>query len=137
MDNREWFGFDLDGTLARKESGMDTDRIGAVISGDAAVRLKKLYDEGRDVRIVTARVSSVHSRRHRNYQDNMIKHWIFKNFGIWDVPVQAEKEPGMVALYDDRACMVEYNTGRIITPTPQGMAAPTPAGEVIPLPYRG
>lgn len=104
----EWIGVDLDGTLAHCDGwrGDDThigEPVPAMID-----RVKVWLADGRDVRIFTARAfaPTIESQ-------NAIESWCKKHIGqILDIT--CEKDPGMIALYDDRAVQVERNTGTLV-----------------------
>jgi len=112
-----WFGVDLDGTLAEWHG--DINAIGAPIPL-MVERVKKWLAEGREVRIVTARVAGtertnpegiVDSIEFANKQRHMIMEWCMVVFDRV-IPVTAEKDFGMIMLWDDRCVSVETNTGR-------------------------
>ena len=117
---KPWIGFDLDGTLARYESGQDLNTIGEPI--DSMVqRLRAHLDDGYDVRIVTARVAACGDINDAGIADDVafakdqrqrISAWLIKHVGR-DLPVTASKDFGMVLLYDDRAIEVVTNTGEL------------------------
>jgi hypothetical protein len=76
-------------------------------------RVRDWLDEGREVRIVTARVGPGVSLPDKGEQRKLIQDWCVKNLGK-KLPVTASKDFEMIVLYDDRAVQVETNTGRII-----------------------
>lgn len=76
-------------------------------------RVKKWLREGRDVRIMTARVSKSHSAEEREMARRAIQQWCRKYLGKV-LPVTNEKDGAMEVLYDDRARQVQLNTGRLI-----------------------
>lgn len=107
-DRGGWIGVDLDGTLAHYE-GWNNGRIGLPIDAMVA-RVKRWLREGRDVRILTARVSSSASPAERIAQRELIEQWTRTHIGQ-ALPSTAEKDFGMVELWDDRAVRVQKNRG--------------------------
>lgn len=104
-----WIGVDLDGTLAHYEGWAD-GAIGAPIPRMLA-RVECWLREGREVRIVTARVSSGGRDRSSVAADAaVIRRWCAEHLGR-ELPVTCEKDFGMVELWDDRAVQVVPNTG--------------------------
>lgn len=97
-----WIGVDLDGTLAFAPEGKFLKTPGAPIEKMMA-RVKGWLDEGKTVKIVTARAVSKIGRK-------VVKLWLKEN-GLPDLEVTNEKDPGMTDLWDDRATQVERNTG--------------------------
>lgn len=69
-----------------------------------ALRVKKWLDEGRDVRIFTARASVPE-------QVPYVHAWCKKHFGR-ELPVTNVKDFAMEFLWDDRAIQVIMNTGK-------------------------
>lgn len=69
-----------------------------------ALRVKKWLDEGRDVRIFTARASVPE-------QVPYVHAWCKKHFGR-ELPVTNVKDFAMKELWDDRAIQVIMNTGK-------------------------
>ena len=102
-----WIGVDLDGTLAL-HSG-NTEDIGGPIP-PMVNRVKKWLDEGKDVRIFTARVGRGPSAEERVQAVKDIKVWC-KRFIGKELPVTACKDYTMLELWDDRAVQVLHNTG--------------------------
>lgn len=105
MDPREkghgWIGVDLDRTLAESDGKWrGPNYIGPPI--DAMVeRVKKWLEEGKDVRIFTAR-----------YPRGLpaIRRWCKKYLGR-SLPITNVKDEKMIELWDDRAIQVKPNTG--------------------------
>ena len=110
----DWIGVDLDGTLAHYERTPEELWDDLVIGppvGPMVRRVKAWLEEGKEVRIVTARMAAPRTAAvaiHRAIQD-----WTEAQ-GLGRLAVQAHKDHRMVALYDDLAVAVEKNTGRII-----------------------
>lgn len=104
-----WYAFDLDGTLARHESGQGIRTIGEPIAGMVCLA-KGLIDRGEEVRIFTARACGADGPDAHEYQINIIEDWCLKHLGK-RVPITATKDYSMIELYDDRAVGVTKNTG--------------------------
>lgn len=101
-----WIAVDLDGTLAvQDDAEFQPDKIGAVIEPMRNLVLR-LTGEGKTVKIFTARAAS---------PENIpsIKRWLAAA-GLPELEVTNLKDPGMVALYDDRAIAVKKNTGEVV-----------------------
>jgi len=111
MKKRKWIGVDLDGTLAIDDTeGFVFDHIGPPVPAMLR-RVQHWLNEGREVRIVTARVSHVWSPRDREFQHELIGSWCRKHVGC-TLQVTSEKNGHMEVLWDDRAIQVVKNTGR-------------------------
>ncbi len=94
-----WIGVDLDGTLAYSDHIFrGEDFIGEPIAPMVA-KVREWLEEGKDVRIFTAR------RPHP-----AIRRFSMEQFGKV-LPITNKKDPGMIALYDDRAVSVKRNKG--------------------------
>lgn len=109
---RGWIGVDLDGTLAEYHGWQGADHIGAPVPR-MAERVRAWLTEGRDVRIVTARVSHDGSAaRMLDAQMAMfhVMDWCARHLGT-PLPVTCTKDFAMVELWDDRAVQVVANTG--------------------------
>jgi len=100
-----WIGVDFDGTLAHHTSGQAG--LGAPLQ-PMLRRVKRWLADGKDVRIVTARVNTKNGHTERE----AIKAWLKKHVGQ-ELPVTASKSPNMTVLYDDRAVRMVKNTGRV------------------------
>ena len=105
--SRGWIGVDLDGTLAEYDGWQGIDHIGEPIPA-MVNRVKDWVRTGQEVRIVTARVSGLPAERIAARQ--AIHNWCQQVFGRTFV-VTNEKDFGMIELWDDRARMVQHNTG--------------------------
>ena len=99
---RGWIGVDLDGTLARYDGWKGAGHVGAPVPA-MVDRVKRWLDQGKDVRIFTARAAGGGGRA-------AIDKFCRDNFGR-ALPVTAEKDKNMVELWDDRAVGVKANTG--------------------------
>lgn len=100
-----WVGVDFDGTLAH-------DNENSWPSPGSPVplmvqRVKNWTAQGMEVRIVTARVSDVASRRKHL---PLIEAWCSEHLGFV-LTVTNEKDYAMLELWDDRAIQVIPNTG--------------------------
>lgn len=109
-----WIGVDLDGTLA-VYNGWNGGVIGEPIK-PMLERVKNWLAEGREVRIMTARVGpqgpkaivSVEAMR----ED--VEDWCEKHIGT-RLQVTNEKDYAMLELWDDRCVQVVKNTGELTT----------------------
>jgi hypothetical protein len=107
-----WIGVDLDGTLAHYEGWQGLAHIGPPVPRMVA-RVKGWLAAGRDVRIVTARVS------HNGTAASMVAaqialihvmRWCAVHLGT-ELPVTCTKDYAMLELWDDRAVQVVPNVG--------------------------
>ena len=105
-----YYAVDLDGTLAEYHGW--NPEIGKPIP-KMLKRVKRWIDEGRDVRIFTARVSRFPDTTDEHVEGvrNKIESWCLKHIGKI-LPITNVKEHGLVELWDDRAVQVVPNTGR-------------------------
>ena len=116
-----WIGVDLDGTLAEYHGWSGDNGIGKPVA-KMVERVKVWLTEGKDVRIFTARVSTVggyslESHRYadetwRDEQIKLIQDWCIKHIGA-ALPVTCQKDFAMIELWDDRCYRVKFNTGDI------------------------
>jgi uncharacterized protein with NRDE domain len=113
---KSWVGFDLDGTLATTTNRkFDPKDIGEPVPQMIEL-VKKYLDEGKDVKIFTARVSTngtglsvyntIVGRRH-------IKSWARKHIGK-NLEIVCMKDSRMSVCYDDLSVQVKQNTGELI-----------------------
>ena len=110
--SRGWIGVDLDGTLVKYGDGaFHPAKVGEPIPA-MLERVKDWLDAGIQVKVFTARVSS--SSAMREEARAAITAWTLKHLGV-ELEVTAEKDYGMIELWDDRAIQVEHNTGRILS----------------------
>ena len=109
-----WIGVDLDGTLAVYDEWRGCNHVGAPIEPMVS-RVRQWIAEGRNVRILTARVSypENNAARQREAAQAMlaIQSWCDIYLGK-AIPVTCRKDYAMIELWDDRAIQVEKNTGR-------------------------
>lgn len=103
----KWIGVDLDGTLATHVDEHDGVTIGAPIPA-MVERVKGWLAEGKEVRIVTARVARGFDPRADQWA--AVTAWTKKHLGQY-LSVTSEKDPDMIELWDDRAVAVERNKG--------------------------
>ncbi len=106
---REWIGVDLDGTLAEHREWRGPTHIGAPIPKMVA-RVKQWLADGEDVRIFTARVGGHQTAAEVAIAQEAIRRWCHDHIGQV-LPITAEKDYDMVALWDDLAVQVVPNTG--------------------------
>lgn len=105
MSHKGWIAVDLDGTLAHYDGWKGVDHIGDPVPL-MATRVRLWLQEGKDVRIFTARVSGRDIRAL-----GPIQHWCQKHFGTV-LSVTCEKDMAMIELWDDRCVQVVPNTGQ-------------------------
>lgn len=106
-----WIGVDLDRTLARYD-GWGDGSIGEPIPA-MVDRVKHWLKEGKEVKIVTARVNRGGDFSASLAQERLIRDWCLIHLGQ-QLEVTCCKDFGMIELWDDRAIRVEANTGRIL-----------------------
>ena len=136
-----WYGFDLDGTLAVYNGWKGIDHIGAPIK-PMVDRIKRMHDEGKVVKIMTARVApkdEPETRPNPYFTDGVpdyvrqndnstlkylyysrfwtakifIMDWCLKNLCF--IPeITYEKNGLMISLYDDRVKQVILNEGILV-----------------------
>lgn len=131
-----WYGFDLDGTLAKYDKWEGIDHIGEPIVPMVKL-IRKMHEEGRVVKILTARVSPrpVPETKPNPYMEGnwciqepdvqtwalkdawtakeFIQEWCYRHLGF--IPeITHEKDHLMLELYDDRVKQVVPNTGALV-----------------------
>lgn len=104
-----WIGFDLDDTLATYEKWNGVFHIGEPILPMIEI-LKKHLNLGYKCKIMTARVGKGNNIE---LATKAIHHWL-EGLGLPKLEVTAEKDYGMLLLYDDRCVAVESGTGIIL-----------------------
>lgn len=124
--SKGWIGVDLDGTLAIHEAytneGIRKEEhliphwdgfIGEPIPSMVA-KVQQWLREGREVKIVTARVAhygfGIEDNRSVENQLALVKEWLLEHIGQ-ELEVVAHKDFAMIELWDDRAIRVMTNTG--------------------------
>lgn len=131
--NKGWIGVDLDGTLAHYDGWRGLDHIGEPVPA-MVERVKAWLEEGRDVRIFTARIAprgedslvksgvtleSIKARAGEYIEATVpIMAWCVKVFGR-PLKLVYKKDMFMAELWDDRCVCVERNTGRILGQNPE------------------
>lgn len=113
-----WIGVDLDGTLCKKapeEAGFDPLFIGEPIPM-MVERVKAWLTKGIEVRILTARAAGAEPE-----VLEVIDEWVFQQFGK-HLKITAEKDPDMIALWDDKAVTVAPDTGSPADPRSTSLA---------------
>lgn len=116
-----WWGFDLDGTIAKYDGFKGSDVIGEPIAPMIA-KIKSMLDDGIDVRIFTARVSPSAIVGHAKEQNiepdeelqkvvSAIVNWCVEHIGR-PLQITHSKDFAMIGLYDDRAIQIVPNEGR-------------------------
>jgi hypothetical protein len=108
-----WIGVDFDGTLASYNGWKGPNKLGEPLM-PMVNRVKQWIEEGREVRIMTARVSPLIPDWADNVVDlsrKNIEEWCEKHIGQ-KLRVTHEKDYNMIELWDDRAIQVEFNTGK-------------------------
>ena len=111
-----WIAVDFDGTLAEYD-GWKGDQLGEPVQ-PMLDRVRKWIDEGKEVRIFTARVGATGLTVGTHADDKdfamsqriLIQDWCEKH-GLPRLKVTATKDFGMTELWDDRAVQVEMNKG--------------------------
>lgn len=98
-----WIGVDLDGTLAHYDGWYGPAHIGEPIPA-MMKRVQGWIDEGREVRIFTARASVP------EYVP-FVTQWLEKQ-GLPALKVTNVKDFAMISLWDDRCVQVETNSGK-------------------------
>jgi hypothetical protein len=111
MNEKGWIGCDLDRTLAHYDTWRGAAHIGEPIAPMVA-RVKRWLAEGREVRILTARVARTHQHEERVAAIDAIGDWCERHLGQ-RLRVTSEKDGHMLELWDDRAVRVEPNVGLV------------------------
>ena len=124
-----WYGFDLDGTLAKYDGWKGIDHIGEPVKPMVDL-IKRMHDEGKVVKIMTARIAphkledgtvgesyitvpGGEKGATRNYAHQFINDWCHFNLGF--VPeIVYQKDHLMLELYDDRVKQVVPNEGWLV-----------------------
>lgn len=126
---RGWYGFDLDGTLAKYDGWKGIDHIGEPVKPMVEL-IKRMHDEGKVVKVMTARIAphkledgtvgeayitvpDGEKGATRNYAHQFINDWCHFNLGF--VPeIVYQKDHLMLELYDDRVKQVVPNEGWLV-----------------------
>ena len=104
-----YIGVDLDGTLAYHGETWDGVSIHAPVPL-MLNRVKYWLDQGKNVRIITARLAPTESPERLEEQAALIKEWCLEHLGQ-EIPAQSYKCHRMTELWDDRAVQVFRDTG--------------------------
>ena len=102
----------MDGTLAFYDGWKGVDYIGEPIPL-MIDRVQQWLAEGKQVRIMTARVHPNQDGRTIEVVRYWIEKWCLEHIGQV-LPITHEKDFGMICLYDDRCEQVEKNTGQLV-----------------------
>lgn len=115
---RGWIGVDFDGTLAHYDKWRGIDHVGSPIPA-MCDRVRKWLEEGREVKIFTARVSNL---KDESLMDAVkpIAAFCLKEFGR-TLDITNIKDHRMEELWDDRAVQVERNTGAVLGFSTRGL----------------
>lgn len=100
-----WIGVDLDGTLARYDGFQGGEHVGEPIPL-MLTRVRKWLEEGKEVRIMTARAAEG-----TDLSRIPIENWLKKHVGRV-LPITCVKDRYMRELWDDRAIQIIKNTGK-------------------------
>jgi hypothetical protein len=124
-----WYGFDLDGTLAKYDGWKGIAHIGEPVKPMVEL-MKRMHDEGKVVKVMTARVAprkledgtvgeqyvtvpDGEKGTARNYAHQFINDWCHFNLGF--IPeIVYQKDALMLELYDDRVKQVVPNEGWLV-----------------------
>ncbi len=117
----QWYGFDLDGTLAHSDGNHDLTEIGEPIPNMIQI-IKEYINAGKTVKIFTARAEH---REETPEVITVIEDWCEKHIGL-KLPITNVKDPGLRELWDDRAVSVQRNTGQNIRYIEYGTAVYVP-----------
>jgi len=111
MKRIPWIGVDLDSTLAHYDSAFDTSHIGRPV-GPMLERVKTWLQQGRTVKIFTARANpaSYRNKSDYDYVIAQIQDWCQEYIGQ-RLEVTCCKDFMMIELWDDRCVQVQPNTG--------------------------
>ena len=129
VEGKGWYGFDLDGTLAKYDKWEGIDHIGDPVKPMVDL-IRKMHDEGKVVKILTARIAphkledgtvgesyitipDGEGGAKRNYAHQFISDWCHFNLGF--IPeIVYQKDHLMLELYDDRVKQVVPNEGLLV-----------------------
>lgn len=111
MSTHCWIGVDLDGTLAVYDGWKGPLHIGAPIP-EMIARVRGWLDKGIVVKIFTARATALHTEVKREDVYAAIRTWCEEHVGQ-ALPITGSKDYGMIAMFDDRAFNVKFNSGEV------------------------
>jgi hypothetical protein len=106
-----WVGIDLDGTIAEYHGWVGPHEIGEPIPATVEL-VKRLLARGMTVKVFTARMWTP-SGAPDEIVRAAVAAWTQEHVGQ-ALDATCMKDPGMIALFDDRAVAVEKNTGRVL-----------------------
>jgi hypothetical protein len=118
--DEQWYGCDLDGTLASYDHYRGPEHIGEPIPKMVA-RVKRWLADGKTVKIFTARASGEDAAK----AIKTIKTWCKEHIGE-ELEVTCKKDRHMVELWDDRAVRVKKNEGTRTASSDQTLPAACP-----------
>lgn len=141
-----WIGIDLDNTLAQRldDYGKDNTKIGPPIEGPFFDAVKAAVKAGKPIRIFTARVAHDPEGKSQAAVQAWCKEYLGK-----ELPVTAEKDPGLREFWDDKAhnpedfkksatrCMVCFDIPREIADQIQVPGGEDPSDMHVTLAYLG
>ena len=104
-----WIGVDFDSTLAKYTKWKGHAHTGEPVP-EMVTRVKGWLDEGKKVKILTARVATNQDKKDRDAAEKAIKGWCKEHLGQ-ELEVTSEKDMFMTELWDDRAIQVKPNEG--------------------------
>ncbi|OUU40905.1 MAG: hypothetical protein CBC16_05530 [Verrucomicrobia bacterium TMED56] len=110
VEDAQWIGVDLDGTLAEAEPWKGFDHIGRPVPM-MMKRVKIWLEMGYRVKIVTARAQNP------ELAVPPIREWLKKN-DLPDLEITNAKDMDMIELWDDRCVQVIQNTGKPVGSNP-------------------
>ena len=99
--NAGWIGVDLDGTLANDSGYKGPEHIGEPVPAMVA-KVREFLNDGHNVKLFTARTTHF----------PVIRRWMKTHLGEV-LPITNIKDPGMIALFDDRVVGVRRNEGKV------------------------
>ena len=110
MAKNTWIGVDFDGTLSEYHGFKGPFEFGPPIPAMQG-RVMDWLEKGKDVRILTARVSASGPDYTVEQVVEAIQDWCEEHVGARLI-VTCMKDYEMIELWDDRAVSVEKNTGK-------------------------
>jgi len=113
-----WIGVDLDGTIAEAMHPFVPYTIGPPILA-MVEKIKEAIADGYLVKVFTARLGG---NEDRDKLQRLIRAYTKKHIGI-ALESTNEKDPGLIAIWDDKAREVEKNTGEFLDKPQQVLGA--------------
>ena len=111
LPEKHWIAVDFDGTLVENTWAPGQPFVPGRVGRPIALMVNRVTQwlaQGKDVRILTARIASTNTNAH--YNKLIIERWCEKHFGQILV-VTSEKDQYMTELWDDRAIQLIPDTG--------------------------